>query len=62
MKFDGQSDCEIFHNLHSLHGLEGEDPGGPDAGVALEKVPHQARAQLWTMGDTSTLRGSVIQF
>ena len=50
MKFDGQSDCEIFHNLHSLHGLEGEDPGGPDAGVALEKVPHQARAQLWTMG------------
>ena len=32
--------------LESLHGLEGEDPGRPDAGVALEKVPHQARAEL----------------
>ena len=41
--------------LESLHGLEGEDPGRPDAGVALEKVPHQARAEVWTMLETSTL-------
>ena len=53
---------QCYHYLESLHGLEGEDPGRPDAGVALEKVPHQARAELWRMWETSTLRGRVLQF